>query len=576
MDAPKYSHESLHKARDIFEPETDVLLLTDIRQGFWHGLTHVDSREYQGCQLGGRYFLWRCTPMGCSTSSYSFQSMQWILAKKFRRLGIRLVNYSDDYAFVCKRHEAAILGEYLQREFEAHGLELNLEKSDFIGCRKAVVLGVLINLDSGKFEIPEKKKIKIVRGIKDLLAANRRGGGVNIAYVSARLLAKTVGRIMALMTVCGNAVRRMTRRSYNLITAATGGLVGASRRELKVAWDLKLKLSAAAVEELKFWRKVIPAHTGSFIIQKGVTPTVRLSSDAGEDGWCAILDFGRGVRHVARSSFTGHILGSSSTLRELYGLKEALVSFRGMMDGRSIVVYGDNQSAAHILEIGSNRPDLQIVAQQIFAEAAAQNVVILPRWLRRCHLQEEDDGSKFTDLTDFRLGDAAFETVQRAMHGPAYTHDRFSSDVNKRTGQYFNSRFYCPGSSGVDAFTQDWGGDTDNWLHPPWNLVGRAVRHLHDCKGKGTILFPWDTRQPWWHLVAPGSTGTVWRAGQPVRVELQPSVGLLTTCTGADHPTRRPLMAVRLDFTKCGSTRPTVPGMLRRLIKATAERGLGV
>ena len=100
-------------------------------------------------------------------------------SKEIQTLGHRLVNYSDDYAFICKRHEAAILGEYLQHEFEAHGLELNFEKSDIVRCRKAIVLGTLINLDSGEFEIPEKKKLKIMRGIKDLLAANRCGGGLD-------------------------------------------------------------------------------------------------------------------------------------------------------------------------------------------------------------------------------------------------------------------------------------------------------------------------------------------------------------------------------------------------------------
>jgi len=215
---------------------------------------------------------------------------------------------------------------------------------------------------------------------------------------------------------------------------------------------------------------------------------------------------------------------------------------------------------------------LQDVAQEIFEAAAAQNVSVLPRWLRRCHLQEEDDGSKFTDLSDYRLGDEAFHEVQRELGSPEYTHDRFSSDVNRRAGAHFNSRFHCPGSDGVDAFTQDWGLGTDNWVHPPWSLVGRAVRHLRKCRGKGTFLVPWDTRQPWWPLVAPGSAGTVFRAGKPLRVGLQPRDGLLTTCGGVDVPAQRPLLAIRLDFTDCKANRATVPGMLKRVRAATAAR----
>ena len=119
LSPPRYSHESLYAARDIIEPG-DCMLMTDIRQGYWHGLAHADARDYMVCQVGNRYFRWRATPMGCSTSSYLFQATQWVLSKKFRRLGIRLINYSDDYAFFCKPEEAKLLAVYLRGEFEAH------------------------------------------------------------------------------------------------------------------------------------------------------------------------------------------------------------------------------------------------------------------------------------------------------------------------------------------------------------------------------------------------------------------------------------------------------------------------
>ena len=64
--------------------------------------------------------------MGCCTSAYVFQASQWVLSKKFRRLGIRLVNYSDDYAFLVKKKDAELVAAYIQAEFEAHGLELNV------------------------------------------------------------------------------------------------------------------------------------------------------------------------------------------------------------------------------------------------------------------------------------------------------------------------------------------------------------------------------------------------------------------------------------------------------------------
>jgi hypothetical protein len=246
----------------------------------------------------------------------------------------------------------------LRGEFEAHGLELNIEKSFFTPQTSGVVLGVLNNLEAGLLEILQKKKVKIVRGIKDLLAANRRGGGVGEIAVSARLLAKAVGRIMALHVVCGDVVRRMTRSGYALITKATGMPPGTPWRELKVPWDLKLTLDEMAVEELEYWREVIPVHEGSPIQRPKVVPTIKLTHDAGEDAWCAILDRGDGVRAVAQGNFTAVTRGTSSARRELRGLHSGIVSFAEAMKGQTIVVYGDNQSAAQALEIGSKTADL--------------------------------------------------------------------------------------------------------------------------------------------------------------------------------------------------------------------------
>ena len=52
LHAPKYSHESLEKARDVFDEE-DCISMTDIRQGYWLGLAHPSAWELMGCQLGG-------------------------------------------------------------------------------------------------------------------------------------------------------------------------------------------------------------------------------------------------------------------------------------------------------------------------------------------------------------------------------------------------------------------------------------------------------------------------------------------------------------------------------------------
>ena len=69
-------------------------------------------------------------------------------------------------------------------------------------------------------------------------------------------------------------MRRMTRSAYADIAAATGLPVTAAWREIKVAWDATLTLDAATIDELEFWRGVVPTHGGSIIARQVVVPTV--------------------------------------------------------------------------------------------------------------------------------------------------------------------------------------------------------------------------------------------------------------------------------------------------------------
>ena len=74
--------------------------------------------------------------------------------------------------------------------------------------------------------------------------------------------------------------------------------------------------------------------------------------------------------------------------------------------------------------------------------------------------------------------------------------DRFADFDNARCS-LFNSRYYCPGSDGVDAFTKDWSLHF-NWLVPPLHLIIRTVKYLELCKAKGILVIPlWRSAHFW-------------------------------------------------------------------------------
>jgi hypothetical protein len=128
----------------------------------------------------------------------------------------------------------------------------------------------------------------------------------------------------------------------------------------------------------------------------------------------------------------------------------------------------------------------------------------------------------------------------------------------------YNSHFFSPNTSGVDAFTQNCGGDSDNWLYPPFSPIAKTIWHLRTCRGRGTIIEPFDTRRAWWPLVAVDAGGTTWRRGNPLRMEILPKKGLLMAGNGAEVATG-PLLAVRLDFRNF--SRVISPGLHSRVAK---------
>ena len=65
-----------------------------------------------------------------------------------------------------------------------------------------------------------------------------------------------------------------------------------------------------------------------------------------------------------------------------------------------------------------------------------------------------------------------------------FTGDRFANSSNRKL-KCFNSKYYCPGTSHVNAWSNDL-----NWLCPPISSTGSVIRHLKLCKRKGILLVP--------------------------------------------------------------------------------------
>jgi site-specific DNA-methyltransferase (adenine-specific) len=104
-----------------------------------------------------------------------------------------------------------------------------------------------------------------------------------------------------------------------------------------------------------------------------------------------------------------------------------------------------------------------------------------------------DDGSKTVDTDDWQVDDKTFQKSNQEYN---FTIDLFASNQNKKCKRFY-SNFYCPGTSGIDAFSHSWDGDIA-WICPPIKEVTRIIRKLRKSRPTGMLFVPeWKASDYW-------------------------------------------------------------------------------
>ena len=121
-----------------------------------------------------------------------------------------------------------------------------------------------------------------------------------------------------------------------------------------------------------------------------------------------------------------------------------------------------------IIDRGSTKPDLQTLAKEIVNLCNNHRVSVIPVWVPRDNNQLADYLSKLTDFDDWGIHSDIFQWLN-TLWGP-FTVDRFATWYNTECIS-FNSRFWNPGSEGVDAFIQNWQGENNRVVPPSSQLI---------------------------------------------------------------------------------------------------------
>jgi len=143
----------------------------------------------------------------------------------------------------------------------------------------------------------------------------------------------------------------------------------------------------------------------------------------------------------------------SSTWRELEAVNRMLKTSTDIIKGKCVKVFSDNKNVSHILNVGSRKKKLQQIAMSVHNTCKEHSVSMLTQWIPREYNTKADTLSRFSDCDDWGIQSWVIKYLEELWG--TFTFDRFAADYNTKCKK-FNSKFWCRGTAGIDAFKQDW------------------------------------------------------------------------------------------------------------------------
>ena len=433
-------------------------------------------------QINGitKYFVYNVLPFGISTAGFIFTKLLKVPLKKWRSEGHKVVLFLDDgLGGNGSYNEALISSQFIRQDLIDFGFIIADEKCQWVPSQVIVWMGYVWNSVSGTIQVTNERICRTESLLNELITEVTDGNVI----LPVRKIARIIGQLISMQSAVGHLVRLRTRSLYICV-------------QTRASWDAPVMVSSEALGELIFWKENLRSlNESSFTDELDIEKSIFCdASGAGFGGYIADL---HGSEVVGSWSESESML--SSTWRELEAVYRFVHSSLDSLEGHSVLVNTDNKNVCSILQVGSKKPYLQEVALQVNSLCIENHITLTPKWIPRSENTEADFLSKSSDSDDWSVSDFVFSTVEARWGN--HTFDRFACDYNTKC-KLFNSRHWCPGTSGVDAFTQDWKVEI-NWLVPPPRLIMRCIRKVLKEKCTCTIIIPQWRSAPFWPLLFP-------------------------------------------------------------------------
>ena len=122
MGKKVFKFDGLKDLANLAEKE-DFALSYDLMSGYYHVGLHPRSMTFVGFQWKGKYYTYNCLPFGFSTTPWVFSRVMRELVILWRRDGIKLLPYLDDFMLMMPGFwQFFRIARRVEREFVHAGL----------------------------------------------------------------------------------------------------------------------------------------------------------------------------------------------------------------------------------------------------------------------------------------------------------------------------------------------------------------------------------------------------------------------------------------------------------------------
>lgn len=486
----RYPNQFVKKCRVKFEDAKSMLTLLsdcpqnwlfafDIKSGYHHIDIFPDDQQFLGFSwvFDGvtKYFQFSVLPFGLATGPYIFTKVMRPLVKHWRSKAYKIVVYLDDGFGVCPCFLSCMnQAVSVKSDLIDSGFVPNHEKSIWYPTQRTKWLGFDWDLKGKTLSVPQDKVARLLARINEALA---------ITELTARQLASVTGLIISNMLVFGSVCKLMTKSLHRKIDS-------------RASWGSKLTLDTDCIKELRFWLDAVPKLNSKSLVMKGHLPSRVVYSDASDTGCAAFVSIDGTPR--CYKNWDEIEVRQSSTWRELKCIQYALESFKALLNHNSVKWFTDNQAVKIITESGSMKVHLHKLAVDIFCCAKENSIALDVEWIPRTLNEKADYLSKIVDYEDWKVKNIYFDSI--VSHWGLCTLDCFASSENCKVARFY-SKFFNPGSLGVDCLAFSWSGEFC-WLVPPISLIPRTIKHVCSCQCRAILVVPvWPSAVFWPFLI---------------------------------------------------------------------------